>query len=304
MDSGVPQGTVLGPLLFLLHINDLPSVVQSSVRLFADDCLLYRPIRSKDDQVILQNDLAQLERWGDTWGMHFNAQKCNIMRISRSRTPFRQFYSLDSHVLAEVDSAKYLGVTISSELSWSPHVSSIVGKANSTLGFLRRNLRRCPAKLKETAYISLVRSTLEYAATIWDPHKDGDINKIERIQRRAARFVCSDYSRYSSVTAMLTELGWKNLADRRRDLRLALLFKVIHKEVAVPVKSLELTKKDTITRKNHDQEYQVTFANTTELQSFFSIRTVLDWNSLSVAVVESSDVDAFKARLASPPQPV
>ena len=79
--SGVPQGTVLGPLLFLLHINDLPSVVSSKVRLFADDCLIYRNIKNKEDQIALLKDLNLLENWGNTWGMRFNAAKCNIMRV-------------------------------------------------------------------------------------------------------------------------------------------------------------------------------------------------------------------------------
>ena len=92
--SGVPQGTVLGPLLFLLHINDLPSVVSSKVRLFADDCLIYRNIKNKEDQIALQKDLNLLENWGNTWGMHFNAAKCNIMRVSRTRDPKLFNYSL------------------------------------------------------------------------------------------------------------------------------------------------------------------------------------------------------------------
>ena len=85
--SGVPQGTVLGPLLFLLHINDLPSVVSSKVRLFADDCLIYRNIINKEDQIALQKYLNLLENWGNTWGIYFNAAKCNIMRVSRTRDP-------------------------------------------------------------------------------------------------------------------------------------------------------------------------------------------------------------------------
>ena len=85
--SGLPQGTVLGPLLFLLHINDLPSVVSSKVRLFADDCLIYRNIKNKEDQIALQKDLNLLENWVNTWGMRFNAAKCNIMRVSRTRDP-------------------------------------------------------------------------------------------------------------------------------------------------------------------------------------------------------------------------
>ena len=118
--SGVPKGKALGPLLFLMHINDLPSIVTSQVRLFADDCLMYRPIRSIADQVALQQDLAALERWGDAWGMRFNAGKCHIMHIFRSRVPMYYMYELCGQVLLSVEEAQYLGVALTSELSWSP----------------------------------------------------------------------------------------------------------------------------------------------------------------------------------------
>ncbi len=134
--SGVPQGTVLGPLLFLLFINDLPHRVSSQVRLFADDCLIYRPIHSHDDCVKLQKDLDALKDWGDMWGMRFNEKKCNIMRIACSKSPFVHLYELNSHTLEQVKDAKYLGVTISEDLTWANHITSTVNKANSTLGFL------------------------------------------------------------------------------------------------------------------------------------------------------------------------
>ena len=219
-DSGVPQGTVLGPLLFLLHIFDLPSVVDLQVRLFEDDCLVYHPIHSEADQVLLQRDLSALELWDDTWGMCFNATKCNIMRISRTCNPLTRI------VQPRVVRGWY------SQISWHqpvlqaqlvPHVSSVVSKANSTLGFLRRNLRKCPSKLKETAYLSLVLSTLEYAATVWDPCYVRNIDSLEQVQWHAAHFTTGDYHTTSSITAMLTELGWKQLEDRRKNLCLALV---------------------------------------------------------------------------------
>ena len=151
MVSGVPQGTVLGPLLFLLHINDLPSVVSSKLRLFAEDCLIYRNIKNKEDQIALQKDLNLLENGGNTWGMHFNAAKCNIMRVSQTRDPKLFNYSLTGQVLEEVMDTKYLGVTLSNDLEWSKHIATMTNKANSKLSFLRRNLKGCPEKLKQTA---------------------------------------------------------------------------------------------------------------------------------------------------------
>ena len=298
VDSGVPQGTVLGPLLFLLHINDLPQVVSSQTRLFADDCLLYRAIRGREDQVDMQRDLDTLCDWGDTWGMRFNASKCNIMRISRSRNPITQFYSLKGQILSEVTHAKYLGVSITNELNWSKHVADTALKGNCTLGFLRRNLRQCPEKLKETAYLGLVRSVLEYAATVWDPFLSKDITLLEKVQRRAARFVKNDYSRTSSVTAMLDSLGWKNLADRRRELRLALLYKITHEKVAISADSIGLSRPNSSTRARHKYKYTVQRANTRELNNFFVHRTVSDWNTLPAAIAETDSVDSFKRKLA------
>ena len=137
VSSGVPQGTVLGPLLFLAYINDLPDCVSSEIRLFADDCLLYRPIRSRADAIRVQDDLISLQTWEDKWLMSFNPDKCEVLRITNKRKGIiASEYSIHGSVLRTVESAKYLGVTISRNLSWKPHINSIIKKANSTLGFL------------------------------------------------------------------------------------------------------------------------------------------------------------------------
>ena len=146
--SGVPQGTVLGPILFLCYINDLPSSVSSDVRLFADNCLLYRPIKTRDDQKKLQEDLTKLERWADIWGMKFNPSKCSVFRVKRPRAKeIASDYQLKGVTLGQVTNSPYLGVSISEKLEWGDHISKIASKANSTLGFLRRNLKGCPSKL-------------------------------------------------------------------------------------------------------------------------------------------------------------
>ncbi|KAK6167720.1 hypothetical protein SNE40_021683 [Patella caerulea] len=183
VESGVPQGTCLGPILFLIHINDLPLRVKSTVRLFADDCLLYRTINSLEDHYQLQSDLQSLEIWAKEWGMSFNAKKCYILGVSRSKKPNTYIYQLCDTILEEVDNNPYLGVIISNSLKWSKHINKTVNKAHSTLGFLRHNLRKCPRSLKITAYQSLVRSVLEYCSSIWDPHSQTDILSLEKIRR-------------------------------------------------------------------------------------------------------------------------
>jgi hypothetical protein len=146
--SGVPQGKVLGPLLFLLFINDLPESTESDARLFADDCLLFRPIRNNRDTQILQNDLNSLEEWENRWQMAFHPEKCVVIRVSNKRKPINARYTIHEHMLQEVDSSKYLGVTISKDIRWDDHINTITAKANRTLGFLRRNMRGCKRRAK------------------------------------------------------------------------------------------------------------------------------------------------------------
>ena len=125
VDSGVPQGTVLGPILFLCHINDLPDALKSQVRLFADDCLLYRPINSQKDHDILQQDLKNLETWAENWGMRFNAKKCYILSIKQKSITL---YSLNGHILEQVKNNPYLGIQISEDMKWSTHINNTAKK--------------------------------------------------------------------------------------------------------------------------------------------------------------------------------
>ncbi len=298
--SGVPQGTVLGPLLFLLHINDLPLHVNSTVMLFADDCLLYRKIKSENDQLALQNDLSGLEKWGVNWGMRFNAKKCNVLRLARQQSPLMFDYKLGGHILEVVTEAKYLGVTISNNLTWTAHITNITNKANSTLAFLRRNLKSCPQPLKETAYKSMVRSVLEYSAAVWDPHYQKDIQALEKIQCRGARFVKQDYDYQSSVTKMLADLEWDSLTDRRLDLRLALMFKVVHGLIAVTAEDIgkgTLQPADSRTRASHQHKFKHIQTSTPQFRHSFFPRTISNWNPLDGKVAEAKTVDSFKQQL-------
>ena len=129
--SGVPQRSVLGPLLFLLYINDLPQNIQSKVRLFADDTAVYLTVGSSDDKDILQSDLDTLQIWERAWDMEFNPSKCQALHITKFK-PLNTQYTLHGQVLESTNTAKYLGVTLSKDLSRNEH-TSITAKANRTL---------------------------------------------------------------------------------------------------------------------------------------------------------------------------
>ena len=215
--SGVPQGSVLGPVLFLIFITDLLDNIRSSVRLFADDCVLYRNIHSLQDCLALQEDLTSLGKWEADWQMKFNVAKCHSMKVTRHQHHKQILfdYSLHNQTLENIQSAKYLVITITDTMDWGQHVSEISSKATKTLGFLRRNLAFAPRSTKEVAYKTMVRPKLEYTAPLWSPHSKLQNNQIEKVQRTAARWTCRRWRNTSSVGVMLDELEWPSLEARR-----------------------------------------------------------------------------------------
>jgi len=293
--SGVPQGSVMGPALFLAYINDLPEGLSSPTRLFADDTAVYRQSATEYDQQQLQSDLQQLERWEGNWDMAFHPGKCIALPVTRKRKVVLPEYKLHEHTLAAVTSAKYLGVTITQDLSWDLHISNICAKANQTLGFLRRNLKISSTAVKETAYKTFVRPILEYACTVWDPFTEKNINKIESVQRRAARFASNRYHNTSSVTDMLEKLGWPSLQHRRKVARLAMLHKILSNEAIVDKKKVipAMVRQ----RRGHSQQLKLIQSRTQYRQSSFLPKTIKEWNKLPESAMTAGTLDTFKSRV-------
>ena len=295
--SGVPQGSVLGPILFLCYINDLPEQVSSRCRLFADDSILYREIRTPQDSRVLQEDLDALAAWEEKWGMAYHPDKCTVLRITRKKQPTVTSYSLRGHQLETVDHATYLGVEIADDLSWKKHITKVKNKATKTLGFVRRNVTTSSIKAKTLAYQSLVRPQLEYSAAVWHPHTEDLTNTLEMVQRRAARYVLNQYARTASVTAMLQRLEWEALQDRRKKLRLALMFKIINQIVAIPAEPYfkPVTRR---TRSHHTLKFQQISTTKAYHQASFFISTIPLWNAAPASLVEAASLEVFKQELA------
>ncbi len=186
--SGVPQSTVLVPLMFLLYINDIgKNINHSHICLFDDDCLLYREISCDkeiqiEDDIKLQRDLTSLQDWSQTWQMQFNVQKCYTLSVTKRGQQLDKKYSLNGHTLKSLDHYPYPGVEFQSDLKWSHHITNVINKASRSLGgIVSRTFGQCPAEMRASGYYTLVRPHLEYALAAWDPHYIKDVKKLEGI---------------------------------------------------------------------------------------------------------------------------
>ena len=196
--SGIPQGSVLGPVIFLLYINDLPDNVASNVYMFSDYTNIYRHMTSHEDSTILQNDLDCLQRWSTKWLFNFNLHKCKVMSITKSTAcnhDSADYYlknqrskTSSTPILCcteEID----LGVVFDTKLSFRSHVNMSIEKANGLLGIIRRSFCALDNISFTLLYKAIVRHHLEYVATIWNPYNKGYIDNLEKVQHRATKLL-------------------------------------------------------------------------------------------------------------------
>ena len=212
--SGVPQGSVLGPSLFLLYINDIVEEVTCDIRLFADDALIYSVLSDRTSITEFQHNLDNLQHWSNKWNMQFNTDKCSVMFFGSSPLIVNTHYTLCGNVLQVVDHIKYLGVTISNTLKWEKHINNTLTKAWKILGLIKASLWNAPIKVKKVAYLTLCRPILEYASDVWDPFLKKDIHKIEMLQNKAIRFILN-LRGICSISEAKADLKIDSLESRR-----------------------------------------------------------------------------------------
>lgn len=297
VDSGVPQGSVLGPLLFLIYINDLPTNVSSKICLFADDCVLYRKVTDAADISLIQEDLNNITKWCQLWRMELNVRKCKSMRISSAEVT-SPTYTLNNIPLECVTSYKYLGVHITNNLSWKTHIDYIATKATSTLGYFRRKFPQAPSSLKLLLYTTFIRPKLEYASSVWDTGYQNHIKLLEKIQNRSVRFILNNYQRTASVTNMKDILHLPLLSHRRKLSRLYLFHKIyyhnsyLHSMLLQPPPYIS-------SRIDHRQKVNIPHSNTVGFSHSFLPTTTRDWNNLPASLTSITNTNNFKIALRS-----
>lgn len=238
--SGVPQGSVLGPLIFVLFVNDLCYRLKSEKVLFADDLKLYRTISSLVDCCALQTDANEIQLWCLENGMELNTKKCKCITFTRRSSSIQFEYAIGPDILERVESIRDLGVTIDSKLQFNDHISITTAKGFAALGFVRR----CTHKFRDiyamkTLYCSLVRSVLEYAVCVWSPHHTTQIIRMERVQRCFIRYALrqlpwsnpADLPDYGSRCALI---ALETLSSRRKNLQRLFIFDLLVGNINCP----------------------------------------------------------------------
>ena len=298
--SGVPQGTILGPILFLIYINDLPDRVLSSIKLFANDTKVYRELSDVTvDSLMLQSDLDQMSNWARMWQMTFNPDKCEVMRITHHRDTSVPTYNFFGKPLKVVHKSKDLGIIMSNNLKWSDQVNSTVNKANRILGLIKRTIGSSNTAVFAKLYQALVRPVLEYAAPVWSPYLVKDVKALESIQRRASRLALNQKRGEMHYDQRCLLLKWDTLEKRRSYLSLVECYKTVFNLNGIIFDEIFEYKHSTRTRANHKYALYTKLPRIDCYKHSFFVRIVKEWNALPSQVVEVDNVSKFKCLLRS-----
>ena len=290
--SGVPQGSVLGPILFLIYINDLDDSITSNVLKFADDTKLFRKVNTDGDKQHLQNDLDRLVKWSEKWQMLFNFGKCKCLHTGHRNLNVN--YRMGDTVLGTTVKEKDLGVTISADMKVSEQCGIAASKGNQILGLIRRNITYKGKKLIIPLYKAIVRPHLEYCIQAWRPYRKKDIDTLERIQRRATKMIPE--LRDLSYEERLKECGLTTLETRRLRGDQIEVFKILNGYENIDRNMFFSLKKDSRTR-GHEVKLVKDQCRLDIRKHSFSQRTINEWNKLSTDCVTASSVNMFKNKV-------
>ena len=293
--SGIPQGSVLGPVLFVIFINDLPEVVKSMVEMFADDTKIFTPIIDEDCIHTIQNDIHALTDWATVWQLRFNASKCKTLHLG-SRNTHHEYSMKDGQgnelVLDSTELEKDLGINIDPALKFTKHIEGQVNKANRIMGLIRRSYQHLDGESFKRLFTALVRPHLEYCNVAWAPRFIKDKVLIENVLRRGSKLIPG--YRDLSYEDRLKKLGIPSMEYRRARGDVIEVYKYTH-GLYNTEQILELDNDNT--RRGHNYKLKKRHCKTATRSNFFSFRVVDVWNNLPHKVVNAPSLNSFKARL-------
>lgn len=297
VESGVPQGSVLAPILFLIYINDMPEGVNSYINLFADDAKLCRRIKSEEDCNILQEDLDRIWRWSKRWVMEFNVNKSHVMEMGRSvRRPEGTYRMGDGVVLKKVNQEKDLGVIMQNDGQPESHINRIFGETYNLVKNIGLAFHYLDKEMMRKLIVTMIRPRLEYAGVVWSPHKKKHIRKIERLQRMATKMV----PELAGMTyeERLRAMDLPTLEQRRERGDLIQTYKLVSGMDEVDNEKLVLREEfPTRTTRSHSRKLRMGRSVRDVKKYSFPQRCVETWNGLSEDVVSAPSVGGFKDKL-------
>ena len=291
--SGVPQGSVLGPVLFLIYVNEIPSLISSKTKMFADDTKIYRAIRDDQDSYHLQNDLATLERWSKDWLLLFNPLKCKVMHCGmlNSKTEYYMTSQEGTRKIQETKLEKDLGAIVADNLKPASHCQKAASRGMTALRLMKASFDRIDIVNFRILFTTYVRPHLEYCMQAIGPYTAQDIKIIERVQRRATKLVKS--IKNLSYEDRLRKLKMPRIEERLRRGDLIETYKILTgKENVRHEQFFDVEHKDRT--RGHQLKLKKRRVKHASRLKFFSNRVINEWNCLPGEVVKSESTNAFK----------
>ena len=291
VSAGVPQGSVLGPLLFLIYINDIVNNIQSVIKLFADDTSLSLALNNPDSRAeILNHDLEKINEWAEKWKVRFNEEKTKQLNFTRGQNQNQQL-TFGSKTLKETPSHKHLGIILQNNCRWDEHIRSVINKTSMLFSCLRSYKYKISRKALETMYKSFILPLFDYADIVWDNRTDTQSKKLESLHLEAIRIILGGI-RGTSHQKLYTESGFCTLKERRKRHKLVMFHKMILGLCPQYISDLlsPLVAHINPYHRRRPLERDVTTCKTELYRNSFIPSTTAEWNSLPISVQQSTSL--------------
>jgi len=292
--SGIPQGTILGPLLFIIFINDVTSVLKhSEVRLYADDSKWFSPVNNLLQYQHFSDDIYRMNEWFISWQLKINSGKCEVLHMGRTNTAFN--YENDGHEIPKKEDCRDLGVIVNNKLNFHKHCLNVARIGHYRSKQFRRTFICHDHEFSVFLYTTYIRPLLEYCTEIWSPHHLQDIDAIEKVQKTFTKHLPGFYN--ISYPERLSRLNLKSLEERRVVKDIVFLYKIVHKLVNVDFdRFFSFNVNNT---RGHNLKLDVKFSRLDCRKHFYCNRVVGYWNNLDSDIVNLQNVTSFITAVSS-----